>query len=62
MAIKGQLRQVLMSVSLWKHDEHTGLEASGLKIPSPASITKQAADSRLQATGEPDDHLKLTKL
>jgi len=25
-------------------------------------ITKQAADYRLQATGEPDNHLKLTKL
>jgi len=29
---------------------------------SDGTITKQAADCRLQATGEPDNHLKLTKL
>ena len=27
-----------------------------------SAITKQAADCRLQATGEPDNHLKRTKL
>jgi hypothetical protein len=32
------------------------------RVTHSLSITKQAADCPLQARGEPDNHLKLTKL